>query len=48
MTNSLSAMTSYHKLIQTIDELQAQGKNVKVTILPSTVRNNRKSMWVKR
>ena len=37
-------MNSYSKLLQTIEQLQSEGKNVKVTILPSTITRKRKQM----
>ncbi len=44
VTNTLTTMTSYHKLLQTIEQLQNEGKNVKVTILPSTITRKRKQL----
>jgi len=37
-------MNSYSKLLQTIEEIQKEGKNVKVTILPSTITRKRKQL----
>ena len=38
---------TYSLLSQTIDQLQAQGKTVKVTVLPPASKKNRRSAWSK-
>ena len=40
-------MNSFTSLTQVIDELRIDGKEVKVTKLPSTAKYNRKSMYIK-
>jgi len=41
-------MNSYQQLLNSIEALKAEGhKKVTVTVLPSGINRNRKSMWAK-
>lgn len=40
-------MNSYQQLLQSIDDIKASGKKVKVTVLPSAIRKKQKSLlWL--